>query len=529
MTTRRQVKFVGNCQAAAMANLYREQIGNAKLEDVTYVDDLGRDADALRDLVADADVVVIQERDFKRHIEVDEQSAQVFHFPMIVAGFLWPYANEPHVHNVAERPISDGPYPSQMSDSFLNRLIIKGVAPEDALAQYRGLDIARTASLDRLKEIYLDKQRERDRATGYRIADEIEARFRTERLFLTAEHPDAYLCNLLSTQLFEKMGVAEDVRARIAAGLTRSLFPATELPLHPRVIAHFGLAFARPDDRYRYVDEGLFSFDEYVLRYMRYENNAELRKSLYMAGREDAAVTMERLENALERSPASERGLVLKGMLLEQLGRGPEAREAFKAATSVERVTPPTFVAYAQALARVGAYDRAEQAAQAALALDPAHGPALLTLAEINLRRGHVTAALPFAHAAVERMSGDGGVHRALAIAYMQTGEFAEAEQLSRRGMMLQPDVPDHYNLVAEVLEHRQRREEAVALLTGAVTTGRQNDQTYSLLGNFLLRAGLLARAEAAFAEGAARYGEQRPDLVQGLADVRKMQENALA
>jgi Flp pilus assembly protein TadD len=512
-----------------MANLYRDQIGAPNLEDVEYVDDLGLDESTLRARLVDADVVIVQERDFKRDIVIDGRGALVFRFPMIVAGFLWPFANEPHVHNVAERPISDGPYPSQMSDSFLNRLIVRNVSPEDALEQYLALDIAKVAHLDRLMEIYLDKQRQRDLATGYAIATEIENRFRTERLFLTAEHPDGFLFGIMARQLFDRMSIPETVVTQAVSGLSRSPFPPTELPVHPGVVSHFGLTFISPDARYRYLDEGFFTFEEYVLRYMRYENNPELRTGIYMAGREDPALTLQRLEVGLAQSPRSERGLAVKGLLLDRLGRNGEALEALQAAASMERVLPGTRIEYARMLLCAGHHGQAEAVSREVLADDPHFGPAHLIIAEVNIALGDLDSAAASAHEALRSMPGEAGTYRTLAIALMQKGQHADAEALARRAMTLQPDVPDHCNLVAELLEHQARREEALMLLHDYVAAGRQNDQTYSLLGHFLLRNGALAEAEQAFAEGSTLYGEHRPDLIDGLHDVRRLRQGATA
>ncbi len=526
---RRQVKVVGNCQANALGNFYRDFVGAPNCEDVVVVDDLGLDAPALRAACAGADLLIVQERDFKHGLSREELGGgvEVFRFPLIMAGFLWPFANEPHVHNVPERPISDGPYPSQMSDSFLNRLITKGVSPEDALEQYLALDIAKAASLDRMTEIYLDRQRERDAATGFSIAPAIEARFRTEKLFLTAEHPEANIFALVAGQLFAAMDVPADVTRAALESLVRSPFPPTELPLHPGVIAHFGLTFADADTRYTYADEGRFTFAEYVLRYMRYENNPILRHAIYMASHGDPAATLVELDRGLALSPRSAGGLRVKAALLERLGRRAEAAAVCREAIGIDPDDPDGYVDLAYRLMHDGRHGEAEEMALKAVAMVPNHAPAQLVLAETLMYAGRIEEAMAPAMIATRLMPGRAQNYRLLAMALAMAGDFARAEGFARRGMLIEPNVADHRNLVAEVMERQDKRVEAIELLEEGVAIGCDNDQTYSLLGNFWQREGALDRAEAAFGRGAALHGDLRPDLAACLAAVRALRELA--
>jgi tetratricopeptide (TPR) repeat protein len=528
---RKQVRVVGNCQASAIARLYRDFVGAPALEDVAFVDDLGMDTAALRAAVAGADTVIVQERDFKHGLSREELggTAEVFTFPLVMAGFLWPFANEAHVHNVPERPISDGPYPSQMSDSFLNRLIVKGVSPEDALAEYSALDIARVASLDRMLELYLDRQRRRDEVTGFAIAPAIEAGFRDQRMFLTSEHPDGPLFGLVAGRLFELMGVPAETVAIAVASLTRSPFPESELPLHPGVIAHFGLRFADADTLYAVSDDGRFTFADYVRRYMRYDNNAELRHALYRAGREDPAATLASLDSALLVSPASKQGHRARGSMLDRLGRRDEAAAAYRRALELGADDADLVVAAARSRMDAGAFDEAEALALRAVEMQPTWGDPRLALAEIRIHAGRVEEALEPARDALRLTPGRAFAFRILGIALARAGWLAEAEGFARRGLALEPGVADHRNLVAEIIEQQGRRREAIELLEEGLANGWGNDQTYSLLGNFWLRVDDLAKAEAAFARGAELFAATRPDLAAGLADVQQLRRSRAA
>ena len=525
MMRRKQVRFVGNCQASAIAVFYRNFVGAANGEDVEVIQDLGMDAAALRQAVQGTDVVVVQERDFKHGLSKEELggSFEVFAFPMVMAGFLWPYANEAHVQNVSEGEISDGPYPAQLGDSFLNRLISAGVSPDEALERYLALDIARTTHLDRLMELYLDRQRTRDAATGFNVASSIEANFRTRRLFLTAEHPGAWLFGVMATQLFDAMNVPSTVTETAITTLVRSPFPPSELPLHPGVIDYFKLSFASPGDVYTFRDEGRFSFNDYVLRYMRYESNALLREAIHMVGREDPSITLQRLEPALAQSPSSIAGHRYKGDLLRMLSRLGEAETAYREAIRLDPEDTDIQVELARMLSRSHQWGRAEEVALSAIETAPQRGPPYVILGEARVYAGQTAEAIGPAREGVRLSPGSGHAYRMLAMALHSTDQSEEAEQVIRRAILIEPNDPDHRNVLGETLEGQQRRPEAIHALAEAIGSGVKNDQTYSLLGNLFMRAGELEHAEHAFAEGAELYGHFRHDLHDCMVQVQQM------
>lgn len=522
---RKQVRIVGNCQAWAIASFYREFVGNPNGEDVAVVEDLGLDVPGLRQAVQGADVLVVQERDFKHGLSKEELGGnfEVFGFPMVMAGFMWPHANEPHIHNVSEAPVSDGPFPAQMGDSYLNRLIRKGVSPEEALELYLALDIGKVAHLNRLMELFLDRQRQRDAAVGFSIAPVIEAEFRTRKLFLTAEHPDAWLFGIMAKQLFDSMNVPGHVTDNALGTLNRSPFPPAELPLHPGVIKHFGLTFADPSQTYRFADEGQVTFEEYVLQYMRYESNRPLREAIYFAGKEDPALTLKRLEPALERSPNSVRGHAVRAEMFQAMGRLNEAEAAYRQAIRLDPDNPDLYVALARMLSRAGQFGRAEELALEAIGRAPRSGAAYVMLAEALFYGGFAAEAIEPGRTGVRLSPGDAHGHRIHAMALHTIGKSAEAERMIRRSILIDPGCADHRNLLAETLEGQQRRAEALAVLEDALATGCKNDQTYSLLGNVLMWDGALERAEQVFSEGADSYGHYRPDLRACAVQVQNM------
>src|SRR4029077_14643842 len=120
-----------------------------------------------------------------------------------------------HPNNPSRSYLETGPYGAESSDAWLNRMIKSGIDPETAVDRYLALDINATINLDRLYEISIDKQRQRDEITDFQIADIMVEHFRDEAIFRTPYHPNVRIAVALATQLFERLGVARDDIDRI--------------------------------------------------------------------------------------------------------------------------------------------------------------------------------------------------------------------------------------------------------------------------------------------------------------------------
>lgn len=333
----RRVVFVGNCQLDTLANLYRRVAGSESSDVVTYLPSY-RDANAgQRRIIADADVLVQQVLDFAPRIGDLETHATVHLVPHVAGAFLWPYTGQPHPKN-APAPFLDeaGPYPAELGDSFLNRMIVAGVPAEQAVQTYLSTDVATVRRVDRLQEIVLDKQRDRDLACGCSFADLISARFRQERLFRSPNHPEVRLTMMLAGEVFARLGMAPQLIEEMVRSPSGALFPPSETPVHPSIIKHFGLEFIGPDTRYRYFNEGSFTFEEYAYRYMRYEWNPDMAKAfhLFWTKQFDAAVPV--FEVAIRSSPGSAAAHFVLSDLLAQQGRFADAVEPARQAVQIE-------------------------------------------------------------------------------------------------------------------------------------------------------------------------------------------------
>lgn len=179
----RRVVFVGNCQLYTLSSLYGRVVPPESGDKIAYVASYQDANPEQRRTIAEADVLVQQVLDFAPRIGSVATAATILLVPHIAGAFFWPHTGQPHPKN-APAPFLDegGPYPAELGDSFLNRMIAAGVPAKDAVRSYLATDVATVRRVDRLQELVLDKQRARDKECGYDFADLISARFRQEQL-----------------------------------------------------------------------------------------------------------------------------------------------------------------------------------------------------------------------------------------------------------------------------------------------------------------------------------------------------------
>jgi hypothetical protein len=273
----RKIVFLADCQAVALMRVYRDFVVPLTGDIVRCVAP-GRASKADLESIAEADAVVSQIFNVEQNITTAHMrtGALKVEFPAIFVGFLWPFSGQAaHVRNTPTSCFVEGPYPSQLADTFLNKLIREGVEADDALQRYLDLDIVRVAHLDRLLELHLGAQAMRDERSGFAFSRIIETRLRNTQLFLTSSHPTLSLMLPLIKAVFERLGVPSSLVETVMGAQRATPFPQTSIPIHPSVIKHFGLRFVDEHSRYPFWPavsaEGPFSFSEFMIRYMNYQ------------------------------------------------------------------------------------------------------------------------------------------------------------------------------------------------------------------------------------------------------------------
>jgi tetratricopeptide (TPR) repeat protein len=330
------IVFIGNCQAQTLAKLYSDMIAPRTGETIHYIASYQPTDAAAARLVAEADVVVRQVLDFVPSTNALPTSARLVLFPLISAAFLWPCSGSRHPRS-APAPHLDqaGPYSAELGDSFLDRMIARGVPADEAVEIYLATDLPALRHVDRMRELVLDKQHQRDVSCGgYPFAETIDGRIGSEPLFRTAHHPAMTLTLLLAMEVFERMGASAESLAAISA-YRGNLFPPTEAPIHPAIASHFGLTYADAQTRYRFHDEGGFTFAEFARRYMDYAWNPDLPLGFHLANQGEDAQAIEVLRRAVVASPRSLRGQTVLGALLERQGLLEEALDCARKASAL--------------------------------------------------------------------------------------------------------------------------------------------------------------------------------------------------
>jgi hypothetical protein len=229
--------------------------------------------------------------------------AELVRVPNLYADYLWPFAGSPHPKNRGQFVLPGGPYPAEHGDRFLDKMVAENVPEAEAIERYLGIDIIAEGELDSRLNDRTDIQRRLDEAGGYDLTGFVTDKFRTEKLFNTRQRITLPLLKRVVDQLFAKLGVRGWQEDR----LRRLRFPPGAQPVHPGVIAHFGLTWATPDTRYPVNEEGQFTFREFCGRYMRFEWNETLQRGIQTAKTQSAEAIAD-LEKGLAVSPESPLG-----------------------------------------------------------------------------------------------------------------------------------------------------------------------------------------------------------------------------
>jgi tetratricopeptide (TPR) repeat protein len=488
----RQIVLIGNCQMQAMAGLYRRFVAGRTGDTVEHVPSYQDLTDGHRNAIQRADVVVEQLFDLKPQADTEALSTttpRIF-IPMVTAAFLWPFAGSPHPKNTHYPFLSGGPYGGEASDSYLNRLIMAGVDPEEAVETYANLEVNSRVNLNRLFEIVLDRQRSRDEAAGYQIADIMEQHFRTEQIFLSPYHPNVRIATALASQFFAQLGAEQDEIERMRDCTRITPFPKSELPFHPSVCRHFGLDFVTPDRRYRFMNEGLFTFREYVLRYMRYEWNDALEEGMHLThvGKIDKA--HERLVIAVQRSPLSAAAHNALSHALNHQGAIDEAIAAQRRAVELEPDAASYRGSLGNLLRHARRFDEALVELRAAVAADPTEPHYRVLLAHLLRQRGSDKEACDLIREAIGLDPYSAPLRNDLSSFLEAAGDVTGSVKALRDGVALAPTNEEMHLRLAQLLGRRKRVDEAIEAARTAVTLAPDSTRARLALSDLLLRRG---------------------------------------
>jgi tetratricopeptide (TPR) repeat protein/capsular polysaccharide biosynthesis protein len=432
----RTIAFVGNCQMQALQTLYDRYASGHTSEKTVFLPSYRENGEASLARLPDIDLVVEQVQALEPDVTLPEalRSVERVRVPLVSAAFLWPFAGEQHPSNVSHPYLDGGPYPGELGDGFLNRLIHKNVSPDEAVVQYQA-HLFNEDALDRRYELTIDRQHRRDEICGFSIAPEIERFFRTEALFSSPHHPGLRVTQTLATQCFPRVGAPRISIDLLNIHLRRSPFPQDQLPIHPSVARHFKLSYVNADSTFSFRGEGCFSWEQWVRRYMRCSWEPELYEATAIS-EVAAARARDLLVGVLERLPNSHMA----------------------------------HLSLAKALSRLGDGERAASEACKAIALDVENPDAWRVAAQIAMQRRRPDEARQCTVRAVAGDPSDIGNLGLLAKVQEDMKDFVGAEWTRRSVTFLFPLAPDHRAALGTTLMHQKgKAEEALAEYTRAI------------------------------------------------------------
>lgn len=528
----RRLVLIGNCQVHSLWHLYLRFVEGAAQQPITYIRSYEEISDPDRAAIETAELIVEQVQNFAPKAEIAgiATKAERMLLPVVNCGFLWPFAGQAHPNNPSPPYLEPGPYGAEISDCYLNRLIAKGTDPDEAAAAYEQLDVNAVVNLDRLYEISIEKQRDRDRLANFKIADVIEEHFRDELVFLTPYHPNTRIAIALAVQFFDRLKVSRGDIERMRRAIRVAPFPKTELPIHPAVARHFGLRYAGEDRRWRFLNEGSFTFREFAQRYVSCTWNEPLEEGLALTPGNDPELAMVRLAEGLALSPDSALGHGAMAHVLDRLDRRDECVAAVRRAIALDPEHAPYRAQLGALLRRQGEHDLAEQAFRQALNLDPCDPHLVGLLANFLRERCRHDEAIAVVRAGLDHAPYAPNLHLELGHLIALSGEPAEAEQAFRRAAALDPGLLDAALSLVDLLEKQGRLNEAADLLIDFAAARPANRQLAGRLSRLLAGAGPSAeraalRAIAVFPDDAGF----RADLSEMLERMGRLEEAVAA
>jgi tetratricopeptide (TPR) repeat protein/capsular polysaccharide biosynthesis protein len=496
----KRIVFIGNCQMEVLRHLYDRFAGGLTGDETWFLPAWTELDDAGTQILAAADLLVDQVQSFSRGIELPPAIAALprVPVPLVSASFLWPYAGSAHPLNADSPWLRGGPYPGELGDGLLNRLIKDGVPADQALEQYRRHDLGGPAALDRRYELIIDQQRLRDQACDFHIAPEIEAHFRSEPLFLSPHHPGLRITRTLAAQCLQRIGAPRGCIEMLARELTRTPFPQDELPIHPLVARHFDLSHIHPDSTFHWRGEGRFTWDEWVVRYLNYTWSPALFQAWTIAAADPESARI-LLAPVMQQMPRSALAHAAMAKALHALHQHEAALPHIDQAVQLAPTEPEYARSAAFVAAALGRRGEAVRAAQQAAAYDAGSIGNLVLLAKLQEDAGGLADAEATRRRSLELRPNDAAIWTELGTTLYRLDRTEDALASYRRACELAPHEAGAHFGASLVLAHLGRTEEAIQEVEVALWLRPGVAPYFSHLGHLLLRTGRRADGIAAF------------------------------
>ncbi len=314
------IVFYGTCQMQVLAQAYELFVVPHTQETITYIAAARAPTEQTREAVARADIVVDQITPMADQKPLAGVAAQArrLHVPLVDGSFLWPFSGVRHPDSQRLYGAYH-PFPSEMGDRFLLRAMARGASGGDAVRTYLAEDAARSGHVARRYEIAVHLQTQREAATPYRFAPLIGAHLRTERLFRTPYHLEWRLSRHMLATLLDELDAPAPARRAVERYYAKTLFGGLDLPIHPAIATHFGLAWMDATTRHAFWREEMLTFEGYAQRFVECRAYPAMDAAVQAAMRAqpDAHAL---LDAALAQLPNSPWGLHARAILHNRAG-----------------------------------------------------------------------------------------------------------------------------------------------------------------------------------------------------------------
>lgn len=281
------VVVIGNCQGVVITDMLSRAFIKHPNISVTALQSYTRLTADEKNTLANADILLAQKGEFSDDVitQAQDRAAQSISFPSCMQNCLWPYHAEAHYLNADMEGFNSGPFPKQTGVRWMNQRLLDGEAPDRVADDYINLDISKVMNLDRLYEIGKRRMQALDNSCDVGGQwDVTSSMFTDARTFHASLHPINALLETLVQQILPH--IMPDEAELAPWRLTHEAFEPTQPPVHPSIARHYGLKWASETTTYRFWNEGEFTHDEWVCKYVHFAVDADLARivSRYRAG-----------------------------------------------------------------------------------------------------------------------------------------------------------------------------------------------------------------------------------------------------
>jgi hypothetical protein len=270
------IVIYGNCQAGVYADALRKILGsNRRIRWVSSFDDPTQPQEAVSREDLESCTLVLEQIDSGRPMPETiigtANRAQTVRFPPLDFNLLWPFNfNDPrNVSEPPDYPFGRFPY----GDRIVVELLREGLTGSALWDVYRQRSVVKLPDMQRLRIYESKRLSARDEKTDVKVGALIMSEFKEKRLFWAINHPTGWLLGKVFSDIVGLCG--EHLESDGASLATiQAFFENYEpfghhaVPIHPGVVRQLNLAWCTAEQRYRYLDGSMMTFEETMRRYI---------------------------------------------------------------------------------------------------------------------------------------------------------------------------------------------------------------------------------------------------------------------